>query len=354
MSSIKKVTLHDIATDTGFSVSTVSRALSRAGKISKDKEKKIFESAYRLKYPMPVESTPIELRSSINIALITKHYTGEFFSSLFDGFDQSVTSDRVRINLLSVSYANDAAEKLACYLEKSPYDAAIVFLPDYKASDYIALMNSLPQDFPLVSIAPIASPVLDTITFDNYRGGYLAAQHLEECGYRKVGIVQGSSAKSEAMLRKNGFIDYIQVSDSMELVWEYNGDYSFYQGQLAYESYKNSEIRPEAIFCSNDGMTIGFVHSAIRDGLSIPKELAVIGFDDLPICDLYTPTITSVHTPYNLLGKKTLEILMGKLQNRSSAGNSGYTSLVPVSLSVRESSMALSEVYPNHYKSLKG
>ena len=114
------------------------------------------------------------------------------------------------------------------------------------------------------------------------------------------------------MLRKNGFIDYIQASPQLNLVWEFNGDYSIQRGKEAYEFYKKSVVKPDAIFCSNDGTTIGFMHSAIRDGVNIPGEVAVVGFDDLPTCDLYTPTISSVHTSYELLGRKVIEVITEK------------------------------------------
>jgi DNA-binding LacI/PurR family transcriptional regulator len=163
-------------------------------------------------------------------------------------------------------------------------------------------------------------------------------------------MIQGPGSKSEAMLRKNGFMDYINMSDNLHLVWEFNGDYSFEQGKEAYRHFKELDDKPDAIFCSNDSTTIGFVHNAIRDGMHIPDDLALAGYDDLPICNLYTPTITSVHTPYELLGKKTLELILDRLHEKKGTNHTGYTSLVPVTLSIRESTTALTEVFKNYYK----
>ncbi len=349
-----KITLKDIAEDTGLSVSTVSRALSRTGKISKENEKKIFESAHRLNYPLSNIHTPIELRKSINIAIVTKHYTGEFYASLFEGFDQSTEDTKAAMSLISVSHVSSPMPQIVSELRKTHYDAAVIFLPEFKAADYKELLTSVSRDFPLVSIAPIANPVMDTVTFDNYRGGYIVATHFEERGHKKLGIIQGPVKQSEAMLRKSGFVDYIQASDKIDLVWQFNGDYSFQKGKEAYEDYKRlpASDKPEAIFCSNDGMTLGFMHSAIRDGVHIPDDISVAGFDDLPTCELYTPTITSVHTPYELLGKKTLELIFNRLEEKIDKHHVGYTSLVPVTLSVRESSTELANVFKNYYPNL--
>ena len=346
----EKVTLKHIADDTGLSISTVSRALSQTGKISSENKKIVFESAHRLNYPLSTSQTPVELRSSINIALVTRHYTGEFYASLFEGFDQSTVGTKVTMNLTSVSHRSKPTLQIISDLRNSQYDAAVIFLPEFKADDYMELLEFAPSNLPIVSIAPIANPVMDTVTFDNYRGGYLVANHFEERGYKNLGIIQGPIKQSEAMLRKSGFLDYIHASDNLNLVWQFNGDYSFRKGKEAYEDFRQADKKPDAIFCSNDGMTLGFMHSAIRDGVHIPGDVAVAGFDDLPTCELYTPTITSVHTPYDMLGKKTIELIFNRLKQNTEVQHSGYTSLVPVSLSLRESSTELTNVFQNYYQ----
>ena len=154
------------------------------------------------------------------------------------------------------------------------------------------------------------------------------------------------------MLRKNGFLDFIHTSDALNLTWQYNGDYSFQEGKKAYDDFKLLPQKPEAIFCSNDSMTLGFMHRAIRDGVHIPEDVAVAGFDDLPTCELYTPTITSVHTSYEMLGKKALELIFSRLEETSENIHSGYTSLIPVSLNVRESSTELNNVFKKYYPNI--
>jgi len=334
---LKKVTLEDIANESGLSISTVSRVLSGNGNTTSPRAKRIFEAAQKLNYPVSTQITPISMRTSINVALVVRHYTGEFFASLFEGFDKSMVDSKIKVNLISVSHTFSTPDQLAVYLAQSQFDASIIFLPDYTPNDYQEIIDLLPPTFPVVSIAPIANPVLDTITFDNYRGGHLVAGHFEELGFKNVGIVMGPGNKSEAMLRKNGFLDFIHQSQDMKLIWEYSGDYSFDEGKQAYLHYKNANPKPEAIFFSNDNMSIGFAQSAIRDGIKLPEQLALAGYDDLPICSLYTPSITSVHTPYDLLGEKTLELIIDRLKHKKRVHLSGYTSLVPVWLSVRES-----------------
>lgn len=342
---IEKVTLKDIAKDTGLSISTVSRALSQSGKISKENAKRVYESANRLNYPLATVHTPIEHKDKVNIALVTRHYTGEFYSSLYEGFDYSTKEHKAAISLISITHTATPVVRVLSQLKRNRYDAAVLFLPELTSTDYSELLEKLPAEFPVVSIAPIANPVLDTVTFDNYRGGYLVARHFEERGFETVGIILGPAKQSEAMLRKSGFIDYVSASERMNLVWQYHGDYSFQQGRAAYGDFSKQVQKPNAVFCSNDSMALGFMHSALRDSVHIPGDVAVAGFDDLPASTLYTPTITSVNTPYELLGKKALELIFNRLEKRTEAFHTGYTSLVPVSLNIRESSTELDSIF---------
>lgn len=337
--SKSKVTLKDIARDTGLSISTVSRALARSGKISAENEKKIFESAKRLNYPVKKLDTPLDLRKNIFIALITRFHIGEFYSSFYNGFDMATKDTNTNIALLNVSNASVDEITLIDELHKTNFDAAIVFLPDFDQDDYKQLIERTDSKFPIISVAPIANPVMDTITFDTYRGGHLVADHFYKQGFKKLGIINGPQNKSEAMLRRNGFMDFIQSNSELELVWQYGGNFENKSGHKAFHYYDDAKDKPEAIFCGNDSMAVGFMQSALHEGVNIPGDVAIAGYDDLPVCAYNSPTITSVHTPFEMLGKKAIKYLIERLKN-SSSGNehAGYVSLVPVSLSVRESS----------------
>lgn len=337
--SKSKVTLKDIAEDTGLSISTVSRALARSGKISAENEKKIFKSAERLKYPVKKLDTPLDLRKNIFIALITRFHIGEFYSSFYNGFDMATKDTNTNIALLNVSNASVDEITLINELHKTNFDAAIVFLPDFDQDDYKQLIDRTDPRFPIISVAPIASPVMDTITFDTYRGGYLVADHFLRQGFNKLGIIHGPQNKYETMLRRNGFVDLIRSNSELDLVWQYDGNFENKSGHEAFQHYKNSSEKPEAIFCGNDSMAVGFMQSALHDGVNVPGDVAITGYDDLPVCEYNSPSITSVHTPFEMLGKKAIKYLIERLRNSSAANkHAGYVSLVPVSLSVRESS----------------
>ncbi len=337
-----KVTLKDIADDTGLSVSTVSRALSQKGKISPKNERIIFESAHRLNYPLNNIDTPIELRDNVYIALIINSQPGEFYASLYDGLDLASKHTNYNFGLFNIAYKEKSAIDFITSIHQNQFDAAVVFLPSFSEGDYKELLKKLGDSFPMISAAPLPNPVMDTVAFDNYRGGFLVGKHFHERGYKKIGIIQGPASKVEAQLRKNGLTDYC-MRNNLNVMWNFQTSYNPSGGQEAYEHFKSSGDKPEAIFASNDALGVGFMQRATRDGFTIPKDVAIASYDDLPICTYHHPTITSVHTDFESLGKNIIEMLDERLQNGNSAPHTGYTKLVPVSLNVRESSTELTK-----------
>jgi len=333
-----KITLKDIAKDTGLSISTVSRALAKSGKISLPNVKKVFESAQRLNYPVVSNMAPFELRNSVYIALVTTFHPGEFYASFFNGFALAAKGSNIHFGLFNVCLKNDCTFRFLESIKKNQFDAAVLFLPGLAKQDYLDIINRV-TGFPMISAAPIATPVMDSIVFDNYSGGHLMGKHFHEQGFRKIGIIQGPTSELETHLRKNGLINYCEQNE-LELVMTYHSDYNIASGKGAYEHYKGLKIKPEVIFACNDALATGFMHSAARDGLSIPTDVAIAGYDDIPICEYHNPTLTSIRTPYESLGKNILDHLSNQLSNTAKhVPHSGSTKLIPVSLMARESTV---------------
>ena len=188
-----------------------------------------------------------------------------------------------------------------------------------------------------LSAASIFHPVMDTVSFDSYRGGLMVAKHFHERGYKDLGVVIGDTGRNESLLRKSGYTDYIQHHSDMNLIWQFEGNYTFESGQAAFEAYNRLSQKPRAIFLINDQMCLGFMEQARRAGVQIPEDVALVGYDDLPICDQHFPSISSVNTDYAQLGQNALNMINEKIRGDAIA-HQGLVRVVPVSLSVRESS----------------
>lgn len=332
-----KSTLHDIAEKTGLSVSTVSRILRGESKTSSQNVALTIQVAQEINYPINTRllNGKYSYKNKIRVALITSFYPEEFYSTFFYGFNLASSELNINLSLHVFDPEHASLSEFITELSYNSIESAILFLPTLQEPDYRDLIESIPQDFSMVSVAPLFNPILDTVTFDSYRGGYIVAQHFYEKGYKEVGLITGPINKNESLLRKNGYLDFVSQKSDMELIWQFEGDYSLNSGALAFEDYKNLEIKPRAIFSSNDYMCLGFLEQAAKSGLSVPHDVAIAGYDDLPICGFVHPAITSVHTDYEMLAKKAFGILNDKMASFSP--HSGILSIIPVTLTVRNS-----------------
>jgi len=335
---MEKTTLQDISDYTGLSISTISRILrGESGPNSVNVEKTI-DAAIKLKYPLNLNylKNKYQFNSKTRIALITTFFPSEFYATLFSGLTEA--SDETRFDV-SFHHINLSKNNLLDYIKvliANEIEGAILFLPTMDENLYENLIQQLPSNFALISVLPIQNPTIDTITFDSYGGGYLVAQHFHQKGYLDLGIVNGPFDRNESLLRKNGFQDYISKHEELNLMWSYNGDFEYMDGFSAFAKYLSSKNKPRAIFCANDVMCMSFLSKATEYGIKIPDDLALTGFDDLPMCKYVHPAMTSVKTDYVALGRKALNVLKSKLSGEEH--HSGIQSLIPVSISKRASS----------------
>lgn len=332
-----KITLKDIAEDTGYSISTVSRVLSGSKKISSRARHKIIESARRLNYPHFNNSKAHHAPGLLNVFLVvTGFHTGEFYASFFHGINRAAEKCNVQLSLISLNKPFEEVCNTVKELSGQNFDGLILFAPEFDRSDYQKIKSVIPEDFPIVSNGLIETPVFSTVSFDGYSGGYLVAEHFCRKSYHRCGIIRGPLSKAEARYRANGFNDYIAQTPEMEMVWQYHGDFTFESGTRAFNSFSDLQNKPEAIFACNDSMCHAFMEAALQRGYSFPDDIAIVGYDDLPICTRHRPKISSIHTDYDKLGKVT----MGRLREIASKPEQdrGVLSLVPVTLKSRESS----------------
>ncbi len=330
-----KVTLKDIAEDTGYSISTVSRVLNGLDANQQTKSK-ILKSARKLNYPVQNIVAEVESDKMLNVLLICGIEIGEFYASFFDGLNNAASREKVR---LIVSSLKDDIPKISDIIDKiedEEIDGIIINLPRIERDHYEKLKEALPPNFPVVSNEILNSQVFATVGFDNYGGGYLVARHFDEKEFRSCGIIYGPTDKNVSRQRAHGYLDYITYNSDMELVWEFEGDFSFESGLKAFKSYEASSTKPRAIFACNDNMNHGFIQDAMIQGYRFPNDIAAVGFDDLPICLRHRPRLSSVHTNYEELGAVSIQRLKELMANPDR--HSSVLSLVPTELRERESS----------------
>jgi DNA-binding LacI/PurR family transcriptional regulator len=325
-----RITLKHIANDTGLSIATVSRALSRQKRTHSTSEEKIYSSARKLGYP--IFKNPGE-NQQLSIALVMELFEGEFYASLMNGFYRASASTTSEIIFSYDAKHLDDTVNYIINLSKK-YSGICLFLPSMTNNDYLKIKEGVGQ-YPIISLLPSKNPKIDTVCFDSYRGGYMLAKHFEEQGYKKFGFISGPSNRADALFRKNGFLNHINESDDLELAWSFEGDFSSALGKAAFADYKNTGLKDIAIFGGNDYSCFGFMKAAIESGYKIPNDFIIAGYDNLSFCETFTPELTSIATDFHALANKSIRIIENMIADNSDSY--GNISMIPVKIKIRNS-----------------
>ena len=327
-----RVTLKHISNDTGLSVATVSRTMSRKKRRYSANEEKIYASARKLGYPFFTNASE---NQQLSIALVMKLFEGEFYASLMNGFYKASESSVSEIIFSYVAKQNDNLVDDIINLSKK-HNGICLFLPSMTDKDYLKIKEGVGQ-YPILSLLPSKNPKIDTICFDSYRGGYMLAKHFEEQGYKKFGFISGPSNRADALFRKNGFLNHIHENDNLDLVWSFEGDFSSSSGKAAFADFKNTGLNDIAIFGSNDYTCFGFMKAAIESGYKIPDDFIIGGYDNLSFCETFSPELTSIITDFHELGKKSIRTIENMVEENMDSV--GQISMIPVGIRIRNSTV---------------
>jgi len=328
-----KSNLKTIALETGFSLSTVSRFLCGKKRSYNQKEKYIFEVANKYNYPYIHNFHKHGIK--LKVSLVMNIEKGEFYSSLLSDFRIAAKESNCNIEIIDIDKDDLLENKIESLVEKS--DGLCILYPDL-TRDNCNILESYQNKIPILSLVPILDASINTITFDNHRGGYLAAKSLNDLGYKDVGIISGDDSVFEASQRRNGFMHYIS-SNNMKCTWEYKGDYTWESGLKAFKDFHSKDLVNIGIFGVNDSMCFAFMREALLSGINIPESVSIIGFDNQPSCNNTIPELSSIYPDYIELARKTLTSIENDFikYNRTEA----CTMLLPVNLINRSSTRNL-------------
>lgn len=322
-----KVKLEQIAKKSGYSVATVSRVLAGKAKGRSQSVTEILMVARDLGF----KTSSINYKNlslPLDIALITQHDAEEFYSCLYESFDRISFEKNIHMSIHSAKYSKSIQEQVQLLSKYN--DGIILMAPTLDKAGYEGIIKKI-NSFPLISIAPVEGNIVPTITFDSYEGGRLAAELLVNSGYRKFGIITGPSEKLEANLRRNGFQDFLR-KNKLKINWEFQGDYSFESGELAFKDLHKKHSKNLGIFSSNDQMALGFLHASSEKGLNIPGDYGIVGYDNMPYSKVFYPKLSTIDTDLDLLAINTLDFIVQKIKSSNEKPVNPTTTLLPVEL----------------------
>ncbi|WP_457421370.1 LacI family DNA-binding transcriptional regulator [Roseateles sp. P5_E7] len=323
-------TIKDVARVAGVSVATVSRALNGAENVLPDTRQRIVDVARELRYSPSGAARSLITRRTDTIGALLPDLHGEFFSELIRGIDQAARARGLHL-LLSSSHddANEAAAALRAM--NGRVDGLIVMSPH---ADDDFLSQNLPVSLPAVLLnSGVSEPTQRVFAVDNFGGAREMTEHLVRSGRRRIAFLGGPAANFEARERERGYRAGLPEGTQP---WLLEGDFFEAGGQRAAASLLglHPSARPDAVFAANDIMAIGLLGALQAGGVRVPEDIALAGFDDIPVARYVSPALTTMHVPIAALGSQALDALADALEKDSSDVS---TTVMPVQLVVRRS-----------------
>lgn len=304
-----------IAKEAGVSVGTVSRVLNNKPGVSDDTRRRVMEVAQGLNYSLP-RRLPLPISALTHIGLLVKPVSetsilaNPFYADVYHGVEQACSdySMHLAFNVLDVS--EERLRKAPTLLGDERIGGLIVIgaLPD-------AVIDTLMQEnaSPLVTVdnwAPDAR--YDSVMMDNVGGMSAVIEHLIDCGHREIVFVSGPDHPSilerlsgyERTMRRHGLA--VQVIETPDL--------DSRDGEAAAEVLIEDHSHATAVACANDMQAIGVIRRLQQQGIRVPTQVAVTGFDDVQLASFVQPALTTVHVDRVMLGRLAVELLMGRVR----------------------------------------
>lgn len=309
------VTIKDIARAVGVAHSTVSRALNGDPRISKATREKVLQAARELNYRPNLPARALARGRVLSIGLVVPDVSEPFYGRIVAGVDR-VTFDAGFNLVLYITHADRQRELAALeQIRHGRVDGMILMIRKARAQAVVELKE---QGVPLVLLLQkIRGSGIDSVRIDNVGGAAEAVRHLIDGGHRRIALISGPSHAPDARERIKGYraaLDQAGIPYREELV--VRGDFSFASGFRAVDALLRGPASqwPTAIFAANDHMAMGAIKRLAERGIAVPRDIAVVGFDDIAPAAYFQPSLTTVRQPIDESGRKAAELLIARIQ----------------------------------------
>lgn len=304
--------IREVARAAGVSVATVSRVVNGTAVVRDETRRRVEAEVARLRYAPHAAARSLITNRTSTVGVVLPDIWGEYFSEVIRGIDLAARQAGYHV-LVSSSHSDAAETREVLRAMNGRVDGVVVMAPHAAPR---ALENALPPTLPVVFLnsAPGGAGV-PSLSVDNRGGARAMVAHLLERGHRRLAFVNGPASNRDASERRRGGCDAVRAAGlPSETVVELEGDFTEESGQAAGEAILRLAPLPTAVFAANDSMAIGALYAFRRARVPIPGQVAVAGFDDVPIARYASPPLSTVRHDIRSLGERALTRLLSEIE----------------------------------------
>jgi Transcriptional regulators len=314
--------IKDVAKLANVSISTVSSVINNNKSVSDELRKRIEDAIKELDYQTSPVARSLKNRKSGTIGVILPNIASIFFPELLNGIENTAYKYGYSIIYFN-SHQNIDREKKYIEMLANYFVEGIIIDSSVdidKGSDYIRFLEKIIQKhkIPIISLErTLPNKRIGSVKVDNEYGGYLVTEHLIDMGHKLIAHIAGHMGYPMSLDRISGYRRALQEHGLVynEDLLIKSGDFSPVSGYNAMKELLKKGLPFTGVFAGNDQEAIGAIKAIKEEGLQIPQDIAVAGFDDISVASLVEPALTSISFSKFELGAMSVESLIQSIRN---------------------------------------
>ena len=314
------VTIYDVARKAGVGIGTVSRAMNNSSQIAPKTKEKILAAIKELKYEPHAVAQSLARKKTNMIAVIVPFFTGHFYFELLKGIQEEVTESSYDMILYNV----DQIDKTESFLKRTLIERRVdgVLLISLQISDAYA-KRFIQSQMPIVLVDSF-HPQLDSIKVENEQGAFQATEYLINLGHTRIGMIDGQLRSMPAQVRLEGYQKALKqhglsFNESYLVISDPSSEKDGFNREAGYQGMQKllamGDACPSAVFAASDIQAAGAIRAIKENGLKIPEDISIIGFDDIELSQYLD--LTTVRQPMQEMGSLALHHLIEQMQNKT-------------------------------------
>lgn len=309
-----KITIKDIAKELDLNFSSVSRALNNKPGVSEETRRIVMETAEKLGYRPNVIARGLVSRVTRTIGVIVPDIINPIFGEITTAIIDTANENGYDVFLCISNWSNKKEEDYIHTVQQKQVDGIII--KSVSDSNTGLLERS---SVPVIGYESwTTNNKFSSVSVDNVRGGYMAAEHLIQYGYLKTAIISGPANSSASINRRKGFNDAfedhnLKTDGSRMYIGEYNIESGYTLAKQLFQDFPDTD----SVFAGNDVMALGVLQYLEEHGLAPGKDVGVIGFDDIQISHLPQFMLTTIKQPKFGIGKIMTNVLLEEVNNHN-------------------------------------
>lgn len=309
-------TIREVAESAGVSYATVSHVINNTRLVSQETRARVLAAMDALNYRPNALARSLRQGKTNTLGLVLPDSANPFFAEISRGIEDAAFKKGYSVFLCNTELDTQRELFYVDVLSKKQVDG-IIFVAAGDQADSLDFLVS--ENMPVVMIdRDIPNVEVDAVLTDHELGGYLATRHLLELGHQRIACIAGPSSITPSAERITGYkkaLNEAGLSYDEHLVLR--GDYHAQSGMDSTHTILRMSPHPTAIFALNDLMALGALRAAAEAGYSVPKDLAIVGYDDLEIAHFMNPPLTTIAQPKKEIGAQAVNLLVERLSHKS-------------------------------------